>query len=216
MIFFSPDLFKLFGVLLWCICLTQGFTQIQNASKMDQKLAGKPVGVLELRNYVTKPGQRDAFIKFFENNFTDAQSKQGGYVLGMFSVKDADDAFFWIRGYENMSSRSKYLPGFYNSDYWKQRRNTANNMLVNNDNVYLLKPLNFSEENKDAVISSNEFGRRKGLVVIDYYIANSRLQELIVFFKTKYISKLNSLDITDMTCWISELKENDFPALPVF
>jgi hypothetical protein len=88
-------------------------------------------------------------------------------------------------------------------------------MLINNDNVFLLKPLSLSEDTPNTAINSNEFGKKKGLVVIDYYVANTRLKELIEFFKSKYLPFLKSNDISTTT-WVSELTENDFPGLPVF
>jgi hypothetical protein len=177
--------------------------------------ANQPIKVLELRNYVIKPGQQDKFISYFETNFIDSQNELGGYILGQFRVKDADDNFFWIRGFNDMASRSRYLPEFYRGPFWKQRRNHVNEMIINNDNVHLLKPLSLSEDAPDTAIDSNEFGKKKGLVVIDYYVANTRLKELIEFFKSKYLPFLKSNDIST-TSWVSELTENDFPGLPVF
>lgn len=177
--------------------------------------ANQPIRVLELRNYVTKPGQRDKFISYFETNFIDSQNEIGGYILGQFRVEDAEDNFFWMRGFNDMASRSRYLPEFYRGAFWKQRRNRANDMLINNDNVYLLKPLSLSENQPDTAVNSNEFGKKKGLVVIDYYVANTRLKELVEFFKSKYLPFLKDHDVST-TSWVSELTENDFPGLPVF
>jgi hypothetical protein len=113
-----------------------------------------------------------------------------------------------------MAARSKFLPAFYQGAYWKSHRNNANAMLVNNDNVYLLKPLAFSTS--DTAINSNELGKKSGLVVVDYYIANTRLPELIGFFNKKYLSFLQANGARNITLWVSELQENDFPGLPVF
>lgn len=188
--------------------------QMKNAAK-EVTAADQPIGVLELRNYVIKPGQREKFISYFETNFIDSQNAIGGYILGQFRVKDADDNFFWIRGFHDMASRSRYLPQFYRGPFWKQRRDYVNEMIINNDNVYLLKPLSLSEDAPDTAINSNEFGKKKGLVVIDYYVANTRLKELIEFFRSKYLPFLKGNDIST-TPWVSELTANDFPALPVF
>lgn len=177
--------------------------------------ANQPIKVLELRNYVTKPGQRDKFISYFETNFIDSQNEIGGYILGQFRVEGADDNFFWMRGFNDMASRSRYLPEFYRGAFWKQHRNQANDMLINNDNVYLLKPLSLSEDRPDAAVNSNEFAMKKGLVVIDYYVANTRLKELITFFRSKYLPFLKGNGVSTTT-WVSELAENDFPGLPVF
>jgi hypothetical protein len=177
--------------------------------------ADQPIRVLELRNYVARPGQRDQFISYFETNFIDSQNALGGYILGQFRVKGADDNFFWMRGFNDMASRSRYLPEFYRGAFWRERRNHVNGMLINNDNVHLLKPLSLSEGQPDAAVNSDEFGKKKALVVIDYYVANTRLKELIEFFKSKYLPFLKGNDIST-TSWVSELAENDFPGLPVF
>ncbi|HEV7893854.1 MAG TPA: NIPSNAP family protein [Pyrinomonadaceae bacterium] len=189
-------------------------SQMKNTTK-EATAANQPIWVLELRNYVTRPGQREKFISYFETNFIDSQNAIGGYILGQFRVKDADDNFFWIRGFNDMSSRSRYLPEFYRGSFWKEHRSYANDMLLNNDNVYLLKPLSLSEDLPGAAVNSNEFGKKKGLLVIDYYVANTRLKELIEFFKSKYLPLLKSNDVST-TSWVSELTENDFPGLPVF
>src|ERR1044071_8049651 len=74
--------------------------QMKNTSK-NVTAADQPIRVLELRNYVTKPGQRDKFISYFEANFIDSENALGGYILGQFRVKDSDDNFFWIRGFND-------------------------------------------------------------------------------------------------------------------
>lgn len=186
-----------------------------NISAKEVTAANQPIRVLELRNYVTRPGQRDKFISYFETHFIDSQNALGGYILGQFRVDDAADNFFWMRGFNDMASRSRYLPEFYRGAFWKQHRNQANDMLLNNDNVYLLKPLSLSGDAPDTAVNSNEFGKKKGLVVIDYYVANTRLKDLTEFFKSKYLPFLEGSGIST-TAWVSELAENDFPGLPVF
>ncbi len=189
--------------------------QMGNNAK-DSSAKNQSIKVIELRNYLLKPGKRDSFITFFEANFIESQNSLGGYVIGQYRVKGADDNFLWIRGFNSMDSRSKYLPEFYKSPFWKTRRTRANDLINNNDNVYLIKPLSITGENTDTSISSNEFGKKKGMAVIDLYIANGKLNELIPFFRNTYIPFLKKIGIIDFTTWVSETQENDFPILPVF
>jgi hypothetical protein len=186
-----------------------------NVPAREVTAADQPIRVLELRSYVTKPGRRDEFISYFETNFIDSQNALGGYILGQFRVEGAADNFFWMRGFNDMASRSRYLPEFYQGAFWRQRRTHVNDMLINNDNVYLLKPLSLSEDGPDTAVNSNEFGKKKGLVVVDYYVANTRLKELVEFFKGRYLPFLKGNGVST-TAWVSELAENDFPGLPVF
>jgi hypothetical protein len=177
------------------------------------------VNVLELRNYVMKQtGQRDKFISYFEDNFIRSQNALGGYTLGQYRVKGADSNFFWIRGFENMTVRRKFLNGFYYGPVWKQHRAVPNSMLLNNDNVHLLKPL-IPDKNgdlKNGPFNSNEFGREKGIAVVDYYIANEKLDRLITFFEKTYLPLLHNNGIANCSLWISETTPNDFTPLPVF
>lgn len=182
----------------------------------DSSAKNQSIKVLELRNYLMKPGKRDSFITFFEDNFIKSQNALGGYVLGQYRVKDGENNFFWIRGFKTMQARSKYLPEFYHSEFWKARRNTANDLINNNDNVYLMRALNLSSETADMAFSSNEIGSKKGLTVLDFYVANGRLDEMISFFRKVYIPFLIGLGISDFTTWEGETEVNDFPGLPVF
>ncbi len=193
------------------------FTRKENNS--IRSLNGKQtLKVIELRNYVIKPAQRDRFIDFFEDNFIQSQNALGGHTLGQFRVKGADDNFFWIRGFHDMASRNKFLNDFYSGSVWKQHRSVANSMLVNNDNVHLLKPLAISNNPHDYAtdFNSNWFGKEKGITVVDYYIANQKLDKLIDFFKAHYIPILKNSGIEDISFWISETSPNDFTPLPVF
>ncbi|HUR97362.1 MAG TPA: hypothetical protein VMZ26_04760, partial [Pyrinomonadaceae bacterium] len=177
--------------------------------------AGHEIRVLELRNYLIKPGRRDEFINLFEENFTRSQNILGGYTLGQYRVKGADDNFFWIRGFKDMSTRIKFLNDFYyNSPDWKRNKSVANSMLLNNDNVHLLKPLNEGASNSG--FSTNWFGRTKGIAVVDQYTSNTKLEKLIEFMKTKYSPMLDKEFSENTSLWISEPTPNDFTALPVF
>ncbi|HYC27561.1 MAG TPA: hypothetical protein VEB42_02080, partial [Chitinophagaceae bacterium] len=169
----------------------------------------RDISVLEIRNYLLKPGARETFIKYFQDNFIESQNQLGGYVLGQYRVKGFEDNFCWFRGYADMASRSKYLPAFYHGFFWKERRSVANSMLLNNDNVYLLKPVAPGGSVKFKIAHT-------GITVIDLYIANGKLDKLIDAYFRKCIPVLEANGITDYSVWTSELTGNDFPALPVF
>ncbi len=178
--------------------------------------ANKNIKVIELRNYIIRAGNRDRFIDYFEDNFTQSQNCIGGYTLGQFRVKGADDNFFWIRGFHDMQLRENFLNDFYYGSHWKQHKSVANSMLVNNDNVHLLRPLNDQDNNQITGFSSNWFGKEKGIAVIDYYIANQKLDKLIDFIEGKYQPILETIGLKDISFWISETTENKLTALPVF
>jgi hypothetical protein len=177
------------------------------------------IKVLELRNYLVRQGRRDEFINLFEENFVGSQNILGACILGQYRVKGAADNFFWIRAFRDMPARYKFLNDFYfGSPAWKQHKSEANSMLLNNDNVYLLQPLNLKDSSNDAESSfnTNWFGQEKGIAVVDFYISNTKREKLIEFIRKKYSSILNASKIENASFWTSETTPNDFTGLPVF
>src|SRR6185503_18594872 len=167
--------------------------------KTDPKLT-----VIELRNYLLKPGTRESFIKYFEEHFLDSQL--GAHILAPFRIKGEDDRFFWIRGFADMQSRLAFLRGFYEQgEVWKRFGSGANEMMLDSDHVHLLKPLS-------ASFDWSELATEAGVVVIDFYLAKEKqLAQLIGAFERDYVSSLTKKP----TLLITEMASNDFPRLPV-
>jgi hypothetical protein len=171
-------------------------------------ITGKDINVIELRNYLTGNGLRDRFIDYFEKHFIDSQNVLGGYPLGQFRIRDIHNRFFWIRGFTDMETRSRFLPAFYGGDHWAEFGPEANRMMLEWHDVHLLRPL--------KPVSSDEFAKKKGLLLIDYYSAKEgRRDALLDFLQTTYFPLLKSTGIDEPSLWISEMMENDFPRLPV-
>ena len=160
--------------------------------------------VIELRNYLLKPGTRERFIKYFGDHFLESQN--GARVLAPFRIKGESDRFFWIRGFEDMQSRLEFLRGFYEQgEVWKRFGPDANEMMLDSDHVHLLKPLSASFE-------WNGLEREAGVVVIDFYLAKAnQLDQLITSVETDYLSCFKNKP----TLLITEMANNDFPRLPV-
>jgi hypothetical protein len=164
----------------------------------------KNINVIELRNYLLKPNVREKFANYFAENFVDSQNILGGNVLGQFYVTDKPDNFFWVRGFENMQTRSSFLNEFYYGDVWKKCGNDANEMMIDSDNVYLLKPM-----------SESQIFRKQPFMKIDFYFAaDGKRAELVKALETK--PGIETTDGSQTSIWLSELTENDFPRLPAF
>jgi hypothetical protein len=186
---------------------------------LAQSNTGDPdINTLELRHYIIKPGQRDNFIKYFAAHFVQSQVDMGGYPMKWSRVKDSPNSFFWVRGFTDMASRSKFLPAFYYGQIWKQFGKGANDLLVNNDNVYLLKPLTLNDGvlSTGKPINSGLIKNSQGIAVVDFYIANTKLDKLVAAFAKYYVPAFKANSINNYTLWVSELQTNDFPRLPVF
>lgn len=177
------------------------------------------IKVLELRNYLLKPNMADVFSRYFNNHFVKPMAELGGYTLGQFKINNVNDRFVWMRGFADMGSRVKFLNDFYvNSPVWKEFGSGANDMMINSDNVYLLRPLNGNGNPTEPSegINRNALITDEGRIVVDFYICNSTLDKVINLFNLSYAPFLKSLDIHNITVWVSEMLENDFPQLPVF
>lgn len=167
------------------------------------------IHVLEIRNYLLKPDLTNKFSDYFHTKFVAPMNELGGYTLGEFKINSVNDRFVWFRGFADMKTRLKFLNDFYcNSATWKEYGKGANEMMINSDNVYLLRPL--KKEVNSILLTDKIF------TVVDFYICNGTLEKVINLFDTTYIPFLKNLKIEDITLWVSELTENDFPRLPVF
>jgi hypothetical protein len=173
------------------------------------------IKVLELRNYLLKPKTADNFRKLFNDRFVEPMKELGGFTVGQFRINSDEDRFVWMRGFRDMKSRFDFLNAFYlESPVWKKYRGDANGMIVNSDNVYLLRPLDINNLTVDD--AKRRFGKKRAVVVVDFYVCNSTLDKTVALFKTHYIPFLKSLEVNEVTFWVSEMSENDFPRLPVF
>ena len=103
----------------------------------DAPLAGS---VVELRNYLLTPGSREAFTGLFERLFIESQEAVGSHILGIFQDLNAPDRFVWMRGWKDMAARLRGLTDFYGGPLWKAHRSEANAMILDSDDVYLLRP----------------------------------------------------------------------------
>jgi hypothetical protein len=173
------------------------------------------IKVLELRNYLLRPKTVENFQKLFNDRFVEPMKELGGFTVGQFRINGDEDRFVWMRGFRDMQSRFIFLNAFYlDSPVWKKYRGDANGMIVNSDNVYLLRPMDINNLTVDD--AKRQFGKKKAVIVVDFYVCNSTLDKTIALFKTDYIPFLKSLKVDDVTFWVSEMSENDFPRLPVF
>lgn len=178
----------------------------------------KQVKVIEIRNYLLKPGTRDNYINVFDTLLIDTLNARKNYVLGQCTVKGENDHFAWIRGFDDMPSRKDALESFFGTQHWAKVQSEPGKYLVGCSNVYLLKPLAIAGGIMDSssAFDANWFGKPKGISVVDYYVANGMRDKLLDFVRTKYDSIVHAAGVKDISYWISETMPNNFPGLPVF
>ena len=113
-------------------------TQVRRGPS-SETLAAAEGGIVEIRMYKIKPGQRDRFIELFEENLGH-QIEQGLRVVGQFRSLGDDDTFVWIRAFENQSERLRLSRAHYFSLHWlNARRFDVADLLVSTE-VMLVEP----------------------------------------------------------------------------
>lgn len=73
----------------------------------------------ELRQYRTKPGQRENWVRFMEQEIIPFQQSKGMTILGSFTGEEEDDLYVWIRRFESEAERERLYNDVYQSDHWK-------------------------------------------------------------------------------------------------
>src|SRR5262245_1943271 len=73
----------------------------------------------ELRQYRTQPGQRDAWVKFMDEEIIPFQVAKGMVIVGSFVGQREDNLYVWIRRFESEEERKRLYAAVYESDHWK-------------------------------------------------------------------------------------------------
>ena len=177
--------------------------------------------LVELRQYTLQPGTRERFVALFEREFIESQEELGMTVIGQFRDLDKPDRFVWLRGFPNMEARAKDLTAFYvaPAPAWKAHREEANSMIVDSDNVLLLRAAKPQSEFALSKLERAVPGADKpaaGLFVATiYYLDAPADAEFVGFFETRVRPALEARGIAVSAHFASETSVNNFPRLPV-
>jgi hypothetical protein len=176
--------------------------------------------VLELRQYLLKPGERDRMIELFDRRFIESQEALGMRVVGQFRVREQPDLFLWIRGFPDMSARARSLEAFYGeSPAWRENRDAANATMIDFSNVLLLKPAGRSRgftldpERRPGPEDPDSDG---GVVVAEISLSEHAVNgEFVAWFETVVIPVLRRSGIVPLAHFITEAAVNTYPQLPL-
>ncbi len=73
----------------------------------------------ELREYRTKPGQREKWVRFMEEQIIPFQSGKGMVIVGSFVGQEEDDLYIWIRRFESEAERERLYESSLREHTWK-------------------------------------------------------------------------------------------------
>ena len=75
--------------------------------------------LFELRLYRMRPGQRDAWVKFMEEEIIPFQASKGMVIVGSFVGEQDQDQYVWLRRFESEEERVALYKAVYETDHWK-------------------------------------------------------------------------------------------------
>jgi hypothetical protein len=89
----------------------------------------------ELRQYVVRPGQQKAWVKFMEEEIIPFQVKMGMVILGSFVGEEDPSVYVWIRRFESETERKRLYDLVYQSDYWKNEISPTVGTLIDREQI---------------------------------------------------------------------------------
>ncbi len=73
----------------------------------------------ELRQYLIKPGQMDAWLKLFHEEILPFQVGKGMLITGIWRGETDDSVFVWTRRFESEAQRVALYAAVYEDPHWK-------------------------------------------------------------------------------------------------
>lgn len=77
--------------------------------------------LFELRQYRTRPGQRERWVRYMHDTIIPFQTARGMTILGTWVGEQEDDLFVWIRQFASEEERQRLYAEVYESAEWKER-----------------------------------------------------------------------------------------------
>ena len=176
-------------------------------------------GVVELRRYTLRAGQRDVLVALFERELIEPQEAAGMRVIGQFRDPDTPDRFVWLRGFADMASRRRGLQAFYGGPVWAAHRDAANATMIDSDDVLLLRPA------WPGAARAVRPGHRAGLAaehmpggviaLTVFHLREPAGADLIGACRDRIVTALRDGGAMRQAWLVTEPSANDFPRLPV-
>lgn len=176
---------------------------------------GREHAVVELRQYKIVRGARDRMIALFERELLEGQEALGMRLIGQFRDLDDPDRFTWIRAFRNMAARQAALDAFYSGPIWLAHRGEANPLLVDNDNVLLLRPAGAQSGFRPMPRPANGEGGAGLVVATIHYLWKDPAEGFSDFFDTRLRPALVQAGLSPLAAFVPEAEPNSFPRLPV-
>jgi hypothetical protein len=177
----------------------------------------KDFQVIEFRRYTVKEGERERFAEYFESYFPEAFQQMGAMAFGQFFERKNPVGFTWMRGFKNTDARAVINAGFYYGPLWREHAFTMNSLMVDSDNVLLLRPLN-PERGVTVLPSVDPVTERKGaqgVVVAQIFAVKANSVEAFAQEAEAAFAGYRAAGAREAGVLVTLDAPNNFPQLPV-
>jgi len=173
--------------------------------------------VVEFRRYTIKEGERDHFATYFESYFPEAFQQMGAIAFGQFSERKNPVGFTWLRGFKNTDARAVINAGFYYGPLWREHAAMMNSLMVDSDNVLLLRPL--SPEHGIPVLPAvdpvREAKGAQGVVIAQIFAVKPNSIDAFAQQAEATFTGYRSAGAREAGVLVTLDAPNNFPQLPV-
>jgi hypothetical protein len=191
--------------------------QNTNSKSMDRVKHLTDFEVIEFRRYIIKKGEREHFADYFESYFPEALQQMGAMVFGQFLERKNPVGFTWMRGFKNTDARAIINAGFYYGPLWKEHASTMNSLMVDSDNVLLLRPLSPSRGVLvlPAVDPIKEGNGAQGVVVAQIFAVKPNSVDDFAQRAEETFASYRGTGAREAGVLVTLDAPNNFPQLPV-
>jgi len=187
----------------------------QSAAKSSSLLTD--FQVIEFRRYTIRDGEREHFAQYFESYFPEAFQQLGAIAVGQFLERGNDSRFTWLRGFHNMDDRAKVNALFYYGPLWKEHAATLNSLMIDSDNVLLLRPL--SRERGITVLPAvdpvKEENGAQGIAIAQIFAVKAGNVDAFAQQAESTFARYRDGDAREAGVLVTVDAPNNFPQLPV-
>ena len=173
--------------------------------------------VIEFRRYTVKAGEREHFARYFESYFPEAFQQLGAMAFGQFFERKNPIGFTWIRGFKNMDARAIVNAEFYYGPLWREHAFTMNGLMVDSNNVLLLRPL--SPERGITVLPAvdpvTEAEGAQGVVIAQIFAVKANSVDVFAQQAEATFSGYRAAGVREAGVLVTLDVPNNFPQLPV-
>ena len=192
-------------------------SQNMTSKPMDRVKHLNDFQVIEFRRYTVKQGEREHFAEYFETYFPEAFQQMGAIVFGQFFERKNPVGFTWMRGFKNTDARAIVNSSFYYGPLWREHASTMNSLMVDSDNVLLLRPLTTTRGVPvlPAIDPIKEEKGAQGVVVAQIFALKPNSVDAFARQAEETFASYRAAGAREAGVLVSLDAPNNFPQLPV-